>query len=142
MIYSSRAVSPMTTDALEVILDDARRGNENRGITGALIYADGIFLQVLEGEREVDEPLAERIRADTRHEAMKIFHAREVDEPAFDDWRMAYLAPSTPELARWAGLEGTTTIDELLGHVQADAALIPKILVSIVEALAARSRRD
>ena len=52
LIYSSQATVPMSVAELEEILVDARAGNEKRNITGALVYIDGIFLQVLEGERE------------------------------------------------------------------------------------------
>ncbi len=129
----------MGTRELEAILEDARAGNEARNVTGALVYADGVFLQVLEGEREVLEPLVESIRSDKRHDSMKVFHSREVTRRAFDDWRMAYIGSSTAEVSRWAGLTGTVTIDRLLQHLQDDASLVPKILVHVVEAIAAQS---
>ena len=45
------------------------------------------------------------------------------------------------EVSRWADLEGTGSIDELLDHVHRDARRIPTILVRIVEALAGSARR-
>ena len=108
VIYSSRAVQPMGAVELEAILEDARAGNEARDVTGALVYADGVFLQILEGERETLEPLIARIQSDSRHQQMKVFLTREVDERAFDDWRMAYLGTSSEEMSRWMGLEGVS----------------------------------
>ena len=52
MMYSSKAVQPMSTQDLRGILDDAREGNVARGVTGVLVYADGVFLQILEGEED------------------------------------------------------------------------------------------
>ena len=141
IIYSSRASGPMGAAELEQILADAREGNEARDVTGALVFADGVFVQVLEGEREVVRNLAERIRADSRHDSMKIFYQREVGERAFGDWRMAYLTPDTAELAHWAGLEATGTVDELLEQIRREPPRVPRILIRIVEALAGHAKR-
>jgi hypothetical protein len=51
IMYSSQATKPMTVAALEEILADARAGNEERNVTGALVYVDGVFFQIIEGER-------------------------------------------------------------------------------------------
>ena len=141
MTYSSQASQPLDAADLEQILVDARTGNEARDVTGALVYADGVFLQVLEGEREVLEDLVERIRQDTRHSAMKVFQKSAIPERAFDVWRMAYLTPDLAQMLRWAGLEGAGTVDELLEVVHRDTDRVPRIVVSIVEALASRSKR-
>jgi hypothetical protein len=141
MMYSSQASQPMGEADLEQILVDARTGNDARDVTGALVYADGVFLQILEGEREVLEQLVECIRQDARHSAMKIFQQSAIPERAFDVWRMAYLTPDLAQMSRWAGLEGAGTVDELLEVVHRDRDRVPKILVSIVEALASRARR-
>ncbi len=139
VIYSSKAVQPMSARQLEEILEDARAGNEARNVTGALVYADGVFLQVLEGEREVVQSLIESIRSDSRHESMKVFHQREVARRAFDDWRMAYLGSSSAQMSRWADLPGTQSIDQLLERVQTDPDMMPRILIRIVEAIASQS---
>jgi hypothetical protein len=141
VIYSSRARLPLDAEALEEILHDARAGNEARNVTGALVYADGVFLQVLEGELAALEPLIELIRQDSRHDDMKVFRTREVETRAFTDWRMAYHGSSSQEMARWAGLAGTVSIDELLQHVQHEPEAVPRILLHIVRALATAQER-
>ena len=142
IIYSSKATRPMDSTHLERILVDARTGNDARGVSGALVYVDGVFLQILEGERAVLDALVESIRNDSRHDSMKVFHTAGIEERAFSDWRMAYLSPDVEDMSRWAGLEGTGTIDELLARVHADAQRVPRILVSIVKAIAARATRQ
>lgn len=138
MLYSSKATRPMTAAGLEKILVDARAGNEARDVTGALVYVDGVFLQILEGERDTLEALVASIREDGRHESMKIFHRDTIAERGFEDWRMAYLSPDVAEMSRWAGLEGTESIEALLDQVHRDAHKVPRILVSILEAISAR----
>ena len=139
IIYSSRAKLPITATHLEQILVDARTGNEARGVTGALIYVDGVFVQILEGERRSLDALLASINADSRHDSMKVFHEGDIAQRAFSDWRMAYLSPDMTEMSRWAGLKGTGTIEELLEQVHRDAQQVPRILVSIVKAIAARA---
>ena len=141
IIYSSRATKAMVSTHLEQILVDARIGNEARDVTGALVYVDGVFVQILEGERTVLDELVASIRADSRHDSMKVFHEAEIPARAFSQWRMAYLSSDLEEMSRWAELEGTETIDELLAHVHRDAQRVPRILVSIVRAIAANSKQ-
>ena len=141
IIYSSNATQSMDSNELEQILIDARIGNEARNVTGALVYVGGVFLQVLEGERVVLDELVASIRNDGRHGAMKVFHDTEISQRAFSEWRMAYLSSDIEDMARWAGLEGTESIDELLDQVHRDKQRVPRILVSIVNAIAAKSKR-
>ena len=142
IIYSSKAMQPMDSKELERILIDARIGNEARDVTGALVYVSGVFLQVLEGERVVLDELLASIRNDGRHESMKVFHDAEIADRAFNEWRMAYLSSDIEDMARWAGLEGTESIDELLDQVHRDEQRVPRILVSIVNAIATRSNSE
>ena len=102
MIYSSEASEHIGPSDLLEILDDARMGNQARNVTGVLVYFDGVFCQVLEGEREVLEALTESIRRDARHKSMKVFHRSEIVLRTFDDWRMAYLDELTELPARRA----------------------------------------
>jgi hypothetical protein len=139
MIYSSRATESMTAVALAEILSDAHSGNEARDVTGALVYCDGVFLQILEGEEDVVRSLAQSIASDSRHDSFKMFHEAPVETRVFEYWRMAYVTPSPGEMAIWAGLEGTETIDELMAQIHRDVHRVPRILVSIVAALAARA---
>ena len=142
IMYSSRAARTLASDDLELILDDARVGNERNAVTGALIFADGIFVQILEGERETLDRLLASISRDMRHRSMKVFYQCAITQRAFHDWRMAYLPVNVSEMARWTGLPNTQSIDELLQQVHADQELVPRILVHIVEAIAARSNLD
>jgi hypothetical protein len=68
-----------------------------------------------------------------------VFHRSEVVLRTFDDWRMAYVDANAADMSRWAGLEGTVTINQLLERLHNDVDRIPKILVHIVEAVAEQS---
>lgn len=135
VIYSSKAVAPMSVDGLQQILADARVGNEARDVTGALIYVDGVFLQVLEGERDTVRGLMRNIAADTRHTDLKVFHEAEVDHRMFATWRMAYLDASPDQLSAWAGHPGATTIDVVVADLERDATRVARVATGILRAL-------
>jgi len=132
IMYSSQATEPMTVTGLEAILADARTGNQARNVTGALIYVDGVFFQIIEGDKDVVQNLMANIARDSRHHSVKIFYEAEVDVRAFASWSMAYLSATAEQMSKWAGLPGTATVEELL----ADINRVPRILVNIMNALA------
>ena len=136
IMYSSKASAPMTLTGLEQILTDARAGNEARNVTGALIYVEGVFLQILEGNKDVVRAVMANIARDSRHHSVKIFYEAEVDVAAFGAWRMAYLSPTPEQVSNWVGLPGTATIETLLTDVSRDPNCAPRILRSILETLA------
>lgn len=76
--------------AIAKILASARRNNARRGVTGALLFSDGCFAQVLEGAREDVEWVFETIQCDPRHSDVTIMHLHEVEQRSFGDWSMAF----------------------------------------------------
>ena len=136
IIYSSQAAEGTTTAELERILEDARVGNEARGITGALIYVDSVFFQILEGEREAVHELMASIERDSRHHSVKVFYDAEVAERTFGTWRMAFLAATPEEVSGWLGHPGTATIDDLLAEPRLDSDSVPRFLGHVLRALA------
>jgi hypothetical protein len=136
LVYSSEAHKQMSAAELESILVRARTRNVERDVTGILVHAEGVFLQVLEGEREVVTALAERIAADPRHHDMKVFHQSDIPERTFPSWRMAFVSPSAAELATWVGLEGTTTVEAVLEALNREPERVPRAVLSFLDALA------
>lgn len=89
---------------LEELLEQSRRSNSRTGTTGALVYAEGIFLQVLEGDPVVVKALMEKISLDVRHESVTVLRESEIPQPLFASWKMAYLSATREQVAKWAGL--------------------------------------
>lgn len=137
IIYSSQAKAAMGVAELEAILDDARAGNAARQVTGALIYVDGVFLQILEGEASTLRSLMRSIAADTRHAAVKVFHEGEVDARSFGDWHMAFVSATPAQLSAWAGLAGTATVESILADLDRDPQRTPRFVRGLLAALAA-----
>lgn len=135
IMYSSQATNPMAVSDLEQILKDARAGNQTRNITGALVYVDGVFFQILEGDEPVLRELMANIAKDSRHRSVKVFYEAQVDARAFESWSMAYLAPTTQDMAAWAGLPATATVEEVLADVNRDPDRVPRIFINALNAL-------
>ena len=112
-IYFSASSTPMQVDELEDILEQAQSNNSRNGITGALVYIDGSFLQILEGENDKVQALMQKISNDFRHETVSVLHEGEIEAAAFSEWKMAYVSATPEQIARWAGLSGTTQLPEV-----------------------------
>jgi len=137
IIYSSESATPMQMDDLEDILEQARSSNAARQITGALVYVDGTFLQVLEGEASTVKALMARIVADVRHETVTVLKEAEVAAPTFRDWRMAYVSATPAQVAQWAGLPGTTAVPDILDVLRQDPFKAAQVAQSILSVLCA-----
>jgi len=91
LIYVSKAVDPQTHTLTESILRSAHAWNAQNGITGVLCQGQGVFLQVLEGERGKVTGLYARIHADPRHTALELIHCESITERRYGDWSMAHV---------------------------------------------------
>jgi hypothetical protein len=120
-------------DAIADILVSARRNNSRRGVTGALIFSDGCFAQVLEGAQEDVEEVFEKIQCDIRHCEVTIMHAHPVEARSFGEWSMAF-----------GGIEGVS-IDPRIqadGMGPADGILATYAGVNLLAALRSVVHRD
>lgn len=89
LLYVSNTSRKADQAVLESILHTARTNNQRIGVTGMLLYADGGFLQVLEGEPDALDELYAKIRADKRHWNAQILLKRESPR-AFISWSMGF----------------------------------------------------
>ena len=94
VLYVSRAVGPQTTTVTASVLSIAREYNRANGITGVLCQGQGLYLQVLEGERSAVNALYARIVADRRHRDVEMLHLEEITRRRYPDWSMAHVVLS------------------------------------------------
>lgn len=103
LIYGSRAVNPLQQEDLLKILAAARQHNASHAITGMLVFANGDFLQVLEGKHPDIEALYLRICADARHRNCRVLIDTEIQERIFSDWSMGFREIDKITLTRLPG---------------------------------------
>ena len=89
LVYSSR---PFGYDDLTLtgILLQARENNARNGITGALICRGDLFVQMLEGPRDVVTSTFARIARDERHADVVKLLCRDIDKRLFPEWSMRH----------------------------------------------------
>ncbi len=90
LIYTSR-VSPGTDSrAVRDILAVSQRNNDERGLTGALLFNSKYFLQWLEGGRSAVNERFQIISMDKRHYEAEILDYVAISHRTFDGWSMGY----------------------------------------------------
>jgi hypothetical protein len=92
LLYVSRAVGPQTSTVTASILTTAQANNSQHGIGGVLCQGQGLYLQLLEGERSAVNRLFARILVDVRHQDVELLHLQEVERRRFAAWSMAHVA--------------------------------------------------
>lgn len=102
--YTSIASHLMSHEELINLLSQARANNSQRNITGMLLYMEGCFFQVLEGERDVLDALYLKIAKDKRHHHVMKLIEEPIEDRGFSDWRMGYQHVTREELAHVTGL--------------------------------------
>ena len=134
-IYSSVATGPMPKSKLYEILAQARVNNKLSNVTGLLVFVEGIFLQVLEGKPEEVSHILEKIAGDSRHKDVKVLSTKNIEQRTFPSWQMAYASASPKELATWAGLKNTTTLETVLATLGREPNRLPSVLVKLLQAI-------
>jgi len=120
-IYVSDAVGDAATSLLVLaeILGESERNNRRDGRTGAMMRHQGQFLQVIEGRRSDIDRLLDRLRADPRHQNLRLLSDQDVASRLFPECLMM-LTQLTPDAAR---LLGGARLDQL-GADRAEALLV------------------
>ena len=95
VIYISKAADDFTADGLRQLTQVAARNNRLRDITGALLFIDNCFIQVIEGDESSMSDLIAKIEKDPRHHNIRIISDRLEDSRYFSEWSMGLI--STPD---------------------------------------------
>lgn len=106
LVYVSHAASDMSLDRITSIIAKSRGANRARGITGALLYHDRVFLQILEGPTEAVEALYAGISRDPRHSGCRVLLRTPEAQRLFPDWSMGHSGATPADLARIPALNG------------------------------------
>lgn len=106
LIYTSRANRLMAADELMQLLEQSRRNNAARDITGMLLYMEvrfldrleGRFMQLLEGSEAQVRATYGQIIADDRHHGILLLVNGELPERQFPGWSMGFGAVDPAEI--------------------------------------------
>lgn len=103
LVYVSSAKTKFSEAELEALLDQSRRKNTRLGLSGILLYADGNFMQLLEGEEKQVRSMYTRIAEDPRHDGCMILISGPAAERTFPDWTMGFRNLASAEVRALPG---------------------------------------
>ena len=90
LVYVSTASAPMDDRELAALLEQARDRNARNNITGMLLFKDGRFIQLLEGQEEDVQRIFDSVRRDERHHGVRVLWSRYAQYREFPDWTMGF----------------------------------------------------
>jgi Sensors of blue-light using FAD len=132
-VYASAASHDFETQELMELLEAARDNNAKLGLTGMLLYADGSFFQVLEGQADVVDALYAKIDRDHRHGQVTLILREPIPKRHFDAWTMGFYKVSRKELAGMSGVNDFFRKD--CAFVNVDAGRARKLLAAFRDGL-------
>ena len=107
VIYTSASTAGYAAgDDLQKILATSRRNNARARVSGVLLFAEGSYIQVLEGPPDSVEKTYDRIKRDSRHHHMIELYRGSIARRNFPEWSMGY--PAASPSARSDGLFALT----------------------------------
>ena len=96
IVYVSTAQRPLSEKELIDVLKVSRTNNKKYNVTGILLYCQGTFMQVLEGDKNSIDRIYKAIELDTRHKNIIKLASGISNKRNFPDSSMAF-ASVNPE---------------------------------------------
>lgn len=126
LVYRSRCALPAESqsEAVAALVARAKAANAAIGVTGALLLAEGMFLQAIEGPLVAIEALFERICSDLRHRDVQLLEFAPAETRLFADWSMELVEPDADALTRLPLAASTATGEATLELLKAQ---LPKL---------------
>lgn len=123
--YVSTATEAFGPPELLAMLGQVRPRNEQRGITGVLLYRSGRIIQTLEGPDEAVASVFDQIVDDPRHSDIFVVLHGAIEERQFPNWCMGF-----ENMTDVAPAEGLTSfldedVDEAFGG---DSSVVTRML--------------
>jgi hypothetical protein len=119
------------------LLEAARVRNGELGITGLLLYAEGNFIQVIEGAPDGVELLYRRIKRDPRHRRFTPLLDHMIESRNFEGWQMGF------ERIKSEALRQATGVADLMACTPSGSkAAAHRLIESFRRATVTRSPRD
>lgn len=86
----SEAMSDISLEDIRELVDTSRKNNQQKNITGCLVYRSGYFVQLIEGYKTDVKELFHNIEDDIRHENVEVLNESPCQERFFSEWTMGF----------------------------------------------------
>lgn len=111
LTYFSTASMRFSEKDIEKLLKVANENNKKLGITGILLFIEGSFLQVLEGNKNDVLNLFQTIKQDDRHHDILTVFKGEKNDRNFEKWSMGFKDISLVECKKRTDFENLSDED-------------------------------
>ncbi len=135
VVYSSRAVAPLSPHELQRLTVGSQQRNSRDGITGLMLYDEGRFYQWLEGPPDKLDRLFRAIRSDPRHTDIEVLGSFPARARRFGGWTME-LVTSGKAAFSWRR-EAVQPVPAVLRRLRAEPRAAPVLLLQLVAAIGA-----
>lgn len=135
LVYVSSAIKPFTQPQLLQLLAQSRADNEQQNITGMLLYKNGNFMQVLEGEESSVRRVYQKIGADMRHRGLLVLLQRYQQARDFAAWSMGFRDLGSAESLSLPGYSEFVNLDLMDAHFFSDPSNAQKLLLTFKKAM-------
>jgi len=126
--YVSRATNPMSSGDLLALLHQCRRNNTKYGVSGLLLYGNGTFLQTIEGDPDVVDPLYDRIFDDKRHADIELLYRKDIADRQYSEWSMGFDEISDESLKGIEGLRDFGAVDFTFPNLTGNREVVETLL--------------
>ncbi len=92
--YVSTATEDLGKMAMEKLLNDTSFYNNKHDIRGVLLYSEGKFFEVLEGDKKIVMDLYDHIQKDSRHHNIIQVLGKDLKQGAFDGFKAEIVTDS------------------------------------------------
>ncbi len=130
LLYASHAPSPLSAAVVDSILEQSRKNNPPKGITGMLCFSEDIFLQVIEGGRDTVCELFNTIVRDNRHHGVRILLYEEIAERCFGGWTMGQVNIAKVNASLLLKYSEKAVLDPFNCSGQASMALLHELIAT------------
>ena len=110
------------------LLTQSRENNTLAGITGLLLYKEGKFLQVLEGDDLLVRKLISKIEKDPRHAEVEVLRWEILKERRFPAWSMGFQNLDNVDIQRTPGYSEFMNEPLTSADFKADPSRVWKLL--------------
>lgn len=98
LVFTSRARALMSSKELLILLNKCAAKNQQKEITGMLLYMEvrfmnkleGRFIQLIEGEEIEINLLFNYVKSDDRHDSVQLLAHGKQSNASFDKWSMSF----------------------------------------------------
>lgn len=115
LVYLSHATPVFKGNSdLKQILVTSRENNNKVDVSGLLLYTNGLFIQLLEGNENEVTKTYNRIVKDPRHSDAVVVAKKIEENRSFESWSMGFITPTENEVNEMESFVKETQFEDFL----------------------------